>query len=133
MYNPLEDSNSYIISILKKLAQWHPHKNWRKDMDNTDEYINVTTIIKFAVIVAIGLVLISNINSSSSLSKSSQVTLTFTKNPQRHETIQLGNTVYEFTDDGSVTNGHTPVHLGATLSDTVSNFKAVTNENYNVA
>jgi hypothetical protein len=90
-------------------------------------------ILKIAVMFLIGIVLFINIGGLNSANKTNSVTLEFTKNPQSHETIQLGNNVYEFSNDNNVTSDHIPVHLGITLNDTVSNFKNATSANYDVA
>jgi hypothetical protein len=102
------------------------------NMDSIIDYTDINIIIKMSLIVLLGLIVISNINNSSSISKNNQVTLTFTKNPQDLDTIKLGNTIYEFTDTGNATQGNIPVIRGPTLSETVTNFRNVASSNYNV-
>jgi hypothetical protein len=90
-------------------------------------------IVKVAAMFLIGMLLFVNIGSIDSVSKTSSVTLKFTKNPKSGETIKLGKHNYEFYDDGyTVASGDIPVPIGATLEITVDNFRHIAEENYDV-
>lgn len=93
--------------------------------------IDATMIVKFCMLLIIGLVIISSIGANS-LSSTNSVTFTFTNIPNDGDTVQLDGHVYEFDNNGSVTAGHIAVTIGATRQATVDNFKTVAGSSYGV-
>ena len=100
--------------------------------EDTPIGIDAMTIIKFCILLIIGLVIISSISNLNGLSTSSDTSITFTQNPHDGETIQLDGHIYEFDNNGSVATGHTAVVIGATELATFNNFKAAVAQNYGV-
>ena len=94
---------------------------------------NITmTIVKFCILLVIGLVILSSISTSGMLSTSSSVTLTFNQQPNDGDTVQFDGHIYEFDSNGLVVSGHIPVTIGYTLDVTSQNFKTAVSNNYGV-
>jgi hypothetical protein len=89
-------------------------------------------IAKFAILLIIGVVVLSGIASNNLLSSTGSVSITFTDNPTDGQTVTLDGHVFEFDSNGSVTAGHIPVIIGATLDITQAHLKTAMQTYYGV-
>jgi hypothetical protein len=100
--------------------------------DGSPAGIDTMIIVKFCILLIIGLVILSSIGNMGVLSTTSSTDLTFTDMPHDGDTVKLDNHTYEFDNNGVTVPGNIPVTIGTNLSSTVANFKAVVSANYGV-
>ena len=95
--------------------------------------IDAMTIVKFCILLIIGLVILSSIANTNSASSARGASITITQQPNDGDTVQLDEHIYEFDNDGHVGVNHISVAIGTTLDATISNFKVAISTNYAVA
>jgi hypothetical protein len=90
------------------------------------------TIIKFALVLLIGVVLLQAIDNTTNTS--SGKSLIFSSNPTDGQTISVDGAIYEFDSGDGVTSGHIPVNIGYTQRATLHNLAvALRSAGYEVA
>lgn len=72
----------------------------------------------------IGVIILSGLDSGVHTSMVGSSTIQFIGQPIDGDIITIHGYVFEFDDDGSVSSGHIPVTIGATVTDTIANFRA---------
>ena len=102
-------------------------------MFDDDKVPAVNTIVKFCILLVIGVVLLSAIGSNSGASTHGSATFTFSGNPSDGDTVTVDNHVYEFDSGNGVAAGHTAVMISPIMVGTAQNFANVTGTNYAVS
>jgi hypothetical protein len=101
------------------------------ELDNDNDI--VTIIVRFCLLLIIGIVLLSAIAANNGATSNKQDTFSFSSQPHDGDTITLDNHVFEFDNNGSVEVGHILVTIGTTLDETKANFRAAIQANTNYA
>jgi len=95
-------------------------------MDGIDESVEDHSIgiVKVAAVLLIGALILIGVDSGLGVHTTNGVTITFDGQPTDGDTIMFEGYILEFDDDASVSNGHIPVVIGATLTETIVNLGA---------
>jgi hypothetical protein len=88
-------------------------------------------IVKFCLVLIIGVVILSSVVSTDNIQSTKQVSLPFSGQPSSGDTVTLDNHIFEFTSTGSVSSGHIPVMIGANEEATKANFRDAISANSN--
>jgi hypothetical protein len=82
-------------------------------------------IVKIAILIIIGIAMLSLVDTGSTVSGKNAVLADFTGNPVDGDIVVLDDYVFEFDDNGNVSNGNIMVTIGITTSNSKDNLKAV--------
>ena len=93
-------------------------------MDGIDEGVEEHSIgiVKVAAVLLIGALILIGVDSGLGVHTTNGVTIAFDGQPADGDTITFEGYIFEFNDDASVSSGHIPVDIGATLTETIANF-----------
>ena len=96
-----------------------------------ESVIGSATLVKLAGALLIGVMILGGIISGTANAQDHSYIFSFTENPHDGDIIQLNNHVFEFDTGDGVSDGHILVAIGATLADSVENWKtAATSAGY---
>lgn len=93
--------------------------------------MDVMTLIKFCVLLVIGVIIISAVSGNSLNPTPNAVAtgvISLTNQPVDGDTITVDGTVYEFDNGNGVTSGHIPVLIGVSKSATANNLVTEIND-----
>jgi hypothetical protein len=101
-------------------------------MDVDDQYGAVVQLGKVALVMAIGVIILSGLSAGNNSHDS--VNMTLTKIPSDGETISLNYHVFEFDSGDGVAAGNIPVQIANTVSETGLNLRsAIQNAGFGVS
>ncbi len=89
------------------------------------------SIVKIAVLLGLGVLVLLGI--AGDMSATSGAIFSFTHQPLDGDTVTLDNHVFEFDGNGSVTEGHIAVTIGASLAETSNNYRTAVGAFYKTA
>lgn len=99
-------------------------------MDEIDNGVGMM-IVKFCILLIIGLVILSSLVSTNNIDGLNQVSLPFSGQPSDGDTLTFDDHVFEFDNNGGVVAGHISVTIGATVEATKANLRAAVSANTN--
>ena len=92
-------------------------------MDGIDEGVEEHSIgiVKVAAVLQIGALILIGVDSGLGVHTTNGATITFDGQPADGDTVTLEGYIFEFDSGDGVVDGHIPVDIGATLTDTIAN------------
>jgi hypothetical protein len=91
------------------------------------------TVAKFAILLVIGIALLSGVGSNNLLSTNSALSITLSGNPSDGDTLTTDGHVFEFDSNGSVVSGHTAVTIASQVNATQTNLHTALGTYYGVS
>ena len=99
----------------------------------TDSSALAMMVAKFAILLVIGIALLSSIGGNSLLSSTGTLSITLSGNPSDGDTLTTDGHVFEFDNTGSVTSGNTAVTIAPQVNATQTNLQTALGAYYGVA